>query len=137
MNSLVKVKFVKGHFFLWVILFACYKLSSQNISIQLFNKTGHDLDSVQYARKYFGKMAKNDSLLIDDLDAVPLDSGFPRFAFYGKRLDEAPLKNNFVNGSIYCAAQWRTVYHFETKYDIVMNEYDLGYVLSLIEHREP
>ena len=55
----------------------------QNINIKVFNKTGYDLDSVSFYHFYLGKISKDSTVFLSDIDEITMHGDVPLHRPFG------------------------------------------------------
>jgi len=70
--------------FQWAILVIMPSLLfGQKINIAVFNKTGYDLDSVSFDGIQLGKITKDSSVLLSDIDEITVQGHLPLHRPFG------------------------------------------------------
>src|ERR1700733_10963725 len=117
-------------FYLISFLF-CQSGYGQNLKMELFNKTGYDLDSVSIGEKYVGFIKSGHSLLISDCKEITMQDGLP----YG--LPDGTIKNKKRNTELLglCGTGRTSVSSGNFKFNITVMENEFGYRLFWDYHK--
>jgi hypothetical protein len=67
-------------FFIWSIPSLTH---AQNINLTVFNKTGYDLDSVSFHHYNLGKIGKEDTIFLSDLNELVMQGNVPLHRPFG------------------------------------------------------
>jgi len=102
----------------------------QNLKIELFNKTGFDLDSVLIGDKYVGSIKKDASIIITDCNELTMQDGLP----YGLPHGTVKGRKRDRRSLVFCGTGCKNVSTGQYKFDITLNETENGYTLSWHRH---
>jgi hypothetical protein len=115
--------------FLLFILFQQQNVIAQKLSIELFNKTGVDLDSVTLNKVYCGKIKKDSSLKVFKCKGFYSSSGWPLLK------TTAIIHNNIpVRSLTECGTKAKYITTGKHQFDIYLSELELGNVLRVKKH---
>jgi len=128
LNQEIMLKF-KFIFQLAILMLIPSMTIGQNINIQVFNKTGYDLDSVSFDHFYLGKISKDSTVFISGISEITMHGDVPLLRPFGiikgkKRpvnLKECGTKSKKKKSGIYA-------------YDILINESENQYQLYWKKH---
>jgi hypothetical protein len=123
---MLKFKFI---FQLAILMLIPSMTIGQNINIQVFNKTGYELDSVSFDHFYLGKIKKDSTVFISGISEITIHGDVPLLRPFGiikgkKRpvnLKECGTKSKKKKSGIYA-------------YDILINESENQYQLYWKKH---
>lgn len=89
------MKYLNYSIFILCTLFWSQLSFGQKLSVEVFNKTGADIDSLFFADQYFGPIKQDSSLIISNLEelvfsggGVPLER--PSAIIFGAKSETAP-----------------------------------------------
>lgn len=74
---------MKQYIIYFFLLLFYYNSNGQDLKIELFNKSGYDLDSVYFKRNYIGQIKKDSSILILNCEKMILEDNLPSFSPHG------------------------------------------------------
>jgi hypothetical protein len=114
-----------------ILLFAifCKNGFAQNLNIELFNKTGLDLDSVILNKVYCGKIEKDSSLKVLNCNGFYSSSGWPLLKISGIIYDKIPVRSLTK-----CGTKAMFITTGKHQFDIYLSKPELGNVLTLKKH---
>jgi len=114
--------------FLLCVIFYQYG-NAQKLTIELFNKTGLDLDSVTLNKVYCGKIEKDSSLKVLKCKGFYSSSGWPLLKI------SAIIQNNIpVRSLSECGSKAKYITTGKHQFDIYLSKPELGNVLTLKKH---
>lgn len=121
------------NFTLLFFLVMCSKFSfGQHLKIELFNKTGYDLDSVSIGNEGFVKIKKDSSAFIRGCKELSMMGGLPigtaNGRIYSKKRDA-----RFIG---ICGTGNKRVHKGYLKFDIVVVDGENGYRLFYQSHKK-
>lgn len=121
------------NFTLLFFLVMCSKFSfGQHLKIELFNKTGYDLDSVSIGNEGFVKIKKDSSAVIRGCKELSMMGGLPigtaNGRIYSKKRDA-----RFIG---ICGTGNKRVHKGYLKFDIVVVDGENGYRLFYQSHKK-
>ncbi len=105
---------------------------SQHLKIELFNKTGYDLDSVSMGNEGFEKIKKDSSAVIHNCKELSIMGGLPIGTANGK-IHEKKCDRRFVG---ICGTGNKTVRKGHFQFDIIMVDGENGYRLFYRSHKK-
>lgn len=128
LNQAIMLKF-KFIFQFAILMLTPSMTIGQSINIQVFNKTGYDLDSVSFDHFYLGKISKDSTVFISGISEITMHGDVPLLRPFGiikgkKRpvnLKECGTKSKKKKSGIYA-------------YDILINESENQYQLYWKKH---
>lgn len=128
LNQAIMLKF-KFIFQFAILMLIPSMTIGQSINIQVFNKTGYDLDSVSFDNFYLGKISKDSTVFISGISEITMHGDVPLIRPFGiikgkKRpayLKECGTKSKKKKSGIYA-------------YDILINEPENQYQLYWKKH---
>ncbi len=114
-----------------ILLFAifCKNGFAQKLTIELFNKTGLDLDSVTLNKVYCGKIEKDSSLKVLKCKGFYSSSGWPLLKISGIIHDKIPVRSLTE-----CGTKAKFITTGKHQFDIYLSKPELGNVLTLKKH---
>ena len=114
-----------------ILLFAifCKNGFAQKLTIELFNKTGLDLDSVILNKVYCGKIEKDSSLKVLKCNGFYSSSGWPLLKISGIIHDKIPVRSLTK-----CGTKAKFITTGKHQFDIYLSKPELGNVLTLKKH---
>jgi hypothetical protein len=121
-----RASFSKGLITISVItLLFCQIIQAQSLRIEIFNRTGYDLDSVYMDYNYVGSIKKDSSVLVLDCKEIVMDSGMP----IGR--PEGIIKNKVKTSEpqYLCGTEIYSVKEGDFKFDIKIMEEASNYRL--------
>jgi len=103
--------------------------NAQKLTIELFNKTGLDLDSVTLNKVYCGKIEKDSSVKVLKCKGFYSSSGWPLLKI------SAIIQNNIpVRSLSECGSKAKYITTGKHQFDIYLSKPELGNVLTLKKH---
>ena len=107
----------------------CQILHGQKLKIELFNKTGYDLDSVSVGDNYVGELKKDSSVMILDCKQIRIVS---RALYNGYGI----IKNKTKQKRLirYCWRGIKNIKKGDFKFDITLVEDDYSYAFFWDHH---
>jgi len=103
----------------------------QKLKIEIFNKTGFDLDSIKVQGKYIGSIKKNSSIVLSDFMKFKIQDGLP-FGFpYGVIVGEKTYKGFYG----LCGTGMKTVKRGKFRFNLICKERETGKELLWDEHK--
>ena len=102
---------------------------AQKLTIELFNKTGFDLDSVSLNKVYCGKIEKDSSLKVLKCKGFYSSSGWPLLKISGIIHDKIPVRSLTK-----CGTKAKFIATGKHQFDIYISKPELGNVLTLKKH---
>lgn len=115
--------------FLLFILFQQQNVIAQKLTVELFNKTGLDLDSVILNKVYCGKIKKDSSLNVLSCKGFYSSSGLPLLsvsAITQNKISVRSLKE--------CGTKAKYITTGKHQFDIYLSELELGNFLKVKKH---
>lgn len=116
-------------FFLLIGFKSCF---AQHLKIELFNKTGYDLDSVSIGNEGFVKIKKDSSAVINGCKDLSIMGGLPIGTANG-RIYEKKRDARFIG---ICGTGNKRVHKGYLKFDIIMVDGENGYRLFYQAHKK-
>ena len=107
----------------------CQNGIAQKLTIELFNKTGFDLDSVILNKVYCGKIEKDSSLKVLKCTGFYSSSGWPLLKISGIIHDKIPVRSLTK-----CGTKAKFIATGKHQFDIYITKPELGNVLTLKKH---
>jgi len=104
----------------------------QHLKIELFNKTGYDLDSVSIGNEGFVKIKKDSSAVIHGCKDLSMMGGLPIGTANG-RIHEKKHDKRFIG---ICGTGNKTVRKGYFQFDIIMVDGENGYRLFYQSHKK-
>ena len=120
----------KVFLFLLCAIFLQQNGFSQKLTIELFNKTGLDLDSVTLNKVYCGKIKKDSSLKVLKCKGFYSSSGLPLLKISGVINDKIPVRSLTE-----CGTKAKYITTGKHQFDIFLSKPELGNVLTLKKHQ--
>ena len=113
------------------LLFAifCKNGFAQKLTIELFNKTGLDLDSVTLNKVYCGKIEKDSSLKVLKCKGFYSSSGWPLLKISGIIHKKIPVRSLTE-----CGTKAKFITTGKHQFDIYLSKPEMGNVLTLKKH---
>lgn len=105
---------------------------AQHLKIELFNKTGYDLDSVSMGNEGFVKIKKDSSAVIHSCKTLSMMGGLPIGTANG-RINEKKHDKRFIG---ICGTGNKTVRKGYFQFDIIMVDGENGYRLFYQSHKK-
>ena len=103
--------------------------NAQKLTIELFNKTGLDLDSVTLNKVYCGKIENDSSLKVLKCTGFYSSSGWPLLKISGIIHDKIPVRSLTK-----CGTKAKFITTGKYQFDIYISKPELGNVLTLKKH---
>jgi hypothetical protein len=107
----------------------CQYGNAQKLTIELFNKTGLDLDSVTLNKVYCGTIKKDSSLKVLKCKGFYSSSGWPLLKISGIIHDKIPVRSLTK-----CGTKAKFITTGKHQFDIYLSKPELGNVLTLKKH---
>lgn len=82
LNQAIMLKF-KFIFQFAILMLTPSMTIGQSINIQVFNKTGYDLDSVSFDHFYLGKISKDSTVFISGISEITMQGDVPLYLPFG------------------------------------------------------
>ena len=82
LNQAIMLKF-KFIFQFAILMLIPSMTIGQSINIQVFNKTGYDLDSVSFDHFYLGKISKDSTVFISGISEITMQGDVPLYLPFG------------------------------------------------------
>ena len=115
--------------FLLFVLFQQQNVIAQKLSIELFNKTGLDLDSVILNNVYCGKIKKDSSINVLKCKGFYSSSGLPLLRITA--ITQNKISFHSLKG---CGTKAKNITTGKYQFDMFMNKPELGNVLQVKKH---
>lgn len=118
-------------------LFLCFAMWSglsfgQSLRITLYNKTGYDLDSLLFEKRWVGDLRKDSSIVLHSLSTFTIQGMFPLYRPYAHiKGKEHPILLSP------CGTRSRKVKSGTYAFDILIYEDEHGYRLYWEKHGQP
>ena len=103
--------------------------NAQKLTIELFNKTGLDLDSVTLNKVYCGTIKKDSSLKVLKCKGFYSSSGWPLLKISGIIHNNTPVRSLTE-----CGTKAKYITTGKHQFDIYLSKPELGNVLTLKKH---
>ncbi len=103
---------------------------SQKLSIEIYNKTGITLDSVQLDSVYIGRILNDSSAIVKDLNEFQLTGSWPLL-----RIKAVDTSGKLLIRLAECGTKAVTVKEGHHAFDIKLNTAGLNPHLELLPHR--
>lgn len=125
LNSILLITIV-----LFIFFCIYYLLFSKNLQIEIYNKTNHNIDSLEINNKYYS-IKKGKSLIIKDCKKIFIQDGLP----FG--IPNGIIRNKQIDTTQFalCGTGIETITHGKYKFDIKVLEDQKSYILSWEEHK--
>lgn len=101
---------------MWIYCNVSSDAFSQKISVEMYNKTGLTLDSVQLENIYLGCILNDSSVTVHNLKEVQLSGSRPQLRISAIDISGAPLKNLAT-----CGTKASGLKEGHYKFDIMLN----------------
>ena len=121
---------MKAITFLVLLLISFHSSYAQHLKIELFNKTGYNLDSVSMGIEGYAKIKKDSSFTIHSIKEISLLGGLPIGTANG-RIYEKKRDTRFMG---ICGTGNKTVRKGHLQFDIIMVDGENGYRLLYRSH---
>lgn len=125
-------KQMKAITLLILLLININSVFSQHLKIELFNKTGYNLDSVSMGNEGFAKIKKDSSVTIHGIKEISTLGGLPIGTANG-RIYEKKRDTRFIG---ICGTGNKTVRKGRLQFDIIMVDGENGYRLLYRSHKK-
>ncbi len=123
---------MKTLLFFFFLLSVSQMSFGQHLKIELFNKTGYDLDSVSIGNEGFVKIKKDSSVVIRNCKEIAMMGGLPIGTANGK-IYEKKRDARFIG---ICGTGNKRVRKGYFKFDIIMVDGENGYRLFYQSHKK-
>ena len=118
--------------FLFLLVMGSEFIFGQHLKIELFNKSGFDLDSVSIGNEGFVKIKKDSSIVIRGCKEISMMGGLPIGTANG-RIYEKKRDTRFIG---ICGTGNNRVHKGYFKFDIIMIDGENGYRLFYQAHKK-
>ena len=115
-----------------LVLISFNSMFAQDLKIELFNKTGYNLDSVFMGNEGFAKIKKDSSVTIHNIKEISLLGGLPIGTANG-RIYEKKRDTRLLG---ICGTGNKTVRKGHLQFDIIMVDGENGYRLLYRSHKK-
>ena len=119
--------------FIIILLFFHFENSfAQKLSVEIFNKTGYDLDSILINNGiYIGSIKIDSSIIIKNIEFIQIQDELP----FTKPI--ATIKNKKRGAPFgYCGTGVKYIKTGSYKFDILIEDFDTGYHLMWRKHNK-
>lgn len=103
------------------------RLHTQKLAIEVFNKTGMDLDSVQLDSLFIGKLPNDSMVLVQNCSAFKASGSWPLM-----RIRAVDAKGNKSHNLAECGTKARVIKDGRHRIDIKVANPEVGNILSLM-----